>query len=279
MKSYEILRNLCQTKNDIRYGNEDRMTNRASFILDYLEGLGLEYVSSDPEFFGPDVPGEPEQTKPSVYYTYDEFDYYGRIMCNISVHLNKNPESDKRIVLLSHHDIVNPESDNMNDNTASVSHLLEMCSRIMESDIKRNISIVITDGEECGSSGSEFLTSQINQGLLGDVEYALNLELTGVGKEIHIERFNDSNLSKLLLEANSNIHQMSIPFNDSLALRRGGVDSICIGLLPLQAINERKSGSYPKEWGLCHDIEDRFENAVEEDMIIFNDFLFDFIQK
>jgi len=279
MSAYKILENFCKVRNidpyqeveklilekigvndfettdeeDIRKLFDDiqvePLTSRVRFINQYLDSIGVAYKNN----------------------------IFRNDFCNIEIDLS--PESDKdTIILLAHHDIVNPESDNMNDNSASVAHLLNLINRIKDYNLNKRVVFVITDGEECGGVGSKYLGRQIKEGVFGNVLYALNLELTGFGDQLHIEQREDSILSNLLVEkSNNSIHRMSIPFNDSISLRHAGVDSICIGLLPMPAINERMNGFYPKEWGLCHSIKDKFENAVEADMNMFNDFLFNFI--
>lgn len=257
MNAYKLLDNFCKVRNKKHaFDIENPVTERVVFINEYLKSEGINYTNN------------------IINIKY-------RDICNVEVDFNPNIENQKTIVLLAHHDVNNLKSDNMNDNSASVCHLLELAKRIKDIELTKRIVIVFTDLEEFGGAGGGYLGDQIKEGVWGNVDYALNLELTGFGSEIHIEK-HESTLSDLILEYATTketiIHKMSIPFNDSVSIRRYDVDSVCIGLLPMKAINERMAGSYPKEWGLCHSTADKFENANEADMIMFNDFLFDFVK-
>ena len=65
--------------------------------------------------------------------------------------------TSKRMVI-AHHDIVNPNSDNANDNSASVINAIYLKS------ISPETNVVITEGEEMGFIGAKRLGEQILEG-------------------------------------------------------------------------------------------------------------------
>jgi hypothetical protein len=56
------------------------------------------------------------------------------------------------------------------------------------------VTVVLLDGEEVGGLGSEQLAEQINAGEFGEIEWVLNLELTGVGIDVIILGRTQNNL-------------------------------------------------------------------------------------
>ena len=80
--------------------------------------------------------------------------------------------SDKFVV--AHHDIVNPNSDNANDNSCSVINALAIKK------LRPEVNVVILDGEEPGGIGSTRLAERIKNGDFR-CRWVLNLELTGKG--------------------------------------------------------------------------------------------------
>ena len=83
--------------------------------------------------------------------------------------------SDK--MLIAHHDIVNPISDNVNDDSASIINCLSIKK------MRPDVNVVITDCEEYGKYGAYHLAEKINAGEDGKIAWVLNLELTGKGGE------------------------------------------------------------------------------------------------
>lgn len=131
-------------------------------------------------------------------------------------------------VITAHHDIVNPLSDNANDNSASVINAI--ATKILFPDAL----VVLTDGEEFGGKGAQRLSTQILAGEFGQIDWILNFELTGKGGETFFvgSTPNPSVLLDLVVnEFNCPIY--NVPFNDSWIFRRNGIDSIVINPLPL----------------------------------------------
>ncbi|CAB4175394.1 Peptidase M28 [uncultured Caudovirales phage] len=167
-------------------------------------------------------------------------------------------------MVTAHHDIVNPDIDNANDNSASV------INAIATKLLKPGVTVVLLDGEEVGGLGAHYLSEGIHNGEFGEVEWILNLELTGRGGSTffigdypgklrdHIRRIFDCPI-------------VSTPFNDSVIFREHGIDSVVINPLPI--LNE---GTSPVMWGdsyldydmlfNCHTRKDTLDTISTEDM-------------
>lgn len=128
-------------------------------------------------------------------------------------------------MVVAHHDIVNPDIDNANDNSASVINAIMIKKLIPE------MNVVILDGEEVGGRGSQRCSDLINEGKFGEIEWVLNLELTGKGGKY----FFIGNYPGKLTDHIKSIFDCPIvqtPFNDSVTFRRNGIDSCVINPLP-----------------------------------------------
>jgi hypothetical protein len=137
-------------------------------------------------------------------------------------------------MVVAHHDIVNPNIDNANDNSASV------INAIMIKKLMPHINVVILDGEECGGLGSQRASEQINEGYFGQIDWVLNLELTGKGGKY----FFIGNYPGRLSDHIKSIFDCPIantPYNDSVTFRRNGIDSVVIN--PIPPLNEGKTSS------------------------------------
>ena len=260
MNAYNYLKDFCKVRNTRNswkiYRNP--YTERVRFILSAINNMGLKSRSI---LFNPN--------------TLEDIRFKEKVdkLINISVEFISNIELPT-LIFIAHHDVNNNHSDNMNDNSASVSHILELCEWMKSQEIKdKNIILYFTDREEFGSLGGRKLAHDINLGKYGSKVKVINLELTGVGTEIHAEDVDSSLLDGITKLTESKVHLLNVPFNDSLRLRSNGVDSVCLGLLSVKAIFERKSGRYPHTWMLCHSNDDKFENADENDMNVFNTYL------
>jgi hypothetical protein len=128
-------------------------------------------------------------------------------------------------MIVAHHDIVNPNVDNANDNSCSV------INAIMTKKLRPEIHVVLLDGEEVGGIGADHLSNKINSGEFGKIDWVLNLELTGIGHHFFI-----GNYPGKLSEHISNIFDCPIintPFNDSVIFRKNNIDSCVINTLPI----------------------------------------------
>jgi acyl carrier protein len=131
--------------------------------------------------------------------------------------------SDKFVV--AHHDIVNPASDNANDNSCSVINAL------MIKKLRPEVNVVILDGEEFGGFGSTHLSKRIKNGDF-NCKWILNLELTGKGGK----SFFVGAMGTPLTDWIANRFEcpiVKVPFNDSVIFKKYGIDSTVINPLPI----------------------------------------------
>jgi hypothetical protein len=199
--------------------------------------------------------------KIGVYYFIDSFQE--EIHEGINFHNVVIPGTSKYIVI-AHHDIVKPESDNANDNSASVINAIYLKSICPEA------TVVLTDSEEVGMYGAKRLSKQIKDGIFGDIKGVINLELSGVGgKNIIIGDYPGdlNNRIKYLFGAPS----FSTPPSDTVVFRRDQIDSTVINPLPLIKENFSEmpfDGMYfdNSSWGRCHSTMDSVDRICIKDM-------------
>jgi len=172
--------------------------------------------------------------------------------------------SDKMVI--AHHDVNNPTIDNANDNSASVINV------IATKKLRPDINAVIVDGEEFGGIGSSHLGEQIKKGKFGNIKWVLNYELTGKGgKYFFIGNFPGKLSDHIVSLFDCPI--VDVPFNDSITLRRHGIDSTVINPIP-PTINNKKSdvlfpdGTYLDKSILhnCHSSRDSIQSISPKDM-------------
>ena len=193
---YEKIYDFCKVRNlgSIFKNDKNTPTPRVEFLLELLEKEGISY----------------ELDK----FTSDEVTGYNIIL---------RGDSDK--MLVAHHDIVNPNIDNANDNSASVINAIALKK------MSPHIHVVLLDGEEVGGYGSQRVSEQILRGEFGEISYVLNLELSGRGGK----RFFIGNYPGPLydqIKSQFNPPTFNTPFNDSVIFRRNGIDSCVINPLP-----------------------------------------------
>jgi hypothetical protein len=172
--------------------------------------------------------------------------------------------SDRMVV--AHHDIVNPETDNANDNSASVINAI-MIKRLMP-----EMNVVLLDGEEVGGLGSQRVSDQINDGYFGSIDWVLNLELTGKGGKY----FFIGNYPGKLTDHIKSIFDCPVvqtPFNDSVTFRKNGIDSCVINPLPPLSKGDESIVKWDEETYLdfkllfnCHSPKDTLETIDVNDM-------------
>ena len=199
---YNKIYDFCKVRNfGTVYSNGDKPTPRVKFLMQLLESEGINY----------------------------ELDTY-QSRGNTCFNLILKGNSDRMVV--AHHDIVNPNIDNANDNSASV------INAIMIKKLMPNINVVLLDGEECGGLGSQRVSEQINEGYFNTIDWVLNLELTGKGGKY----FFIGNYPGKLSNHIKSIFDCPItntPYNDSVTFRKNGIDSVVIN--PIPPLNEGKS--------------------------------------
>lgn len=199
---YNKIYDFCKVRNlGGVYSNGDKPTPRVEFLMQLLESEGIDYEL-------------------------DTYQSRGNTCFNIIL----KGDSDRMVV--AHHDIVNPNIDNANDNSASV------INAIMIKKLMPHINVVLLDGEECGGLGSQRVSEQINEGYFGQIDWVLNLELTGKGGKY----FFIGNYPGKLSDHIKSIFDCPItntPYNDSVTFRKNGIDSVVIN--PIPPLNEGKT--------------------------------------
>lgn len=192
---YDKIYDFCKIRNKGNaLENTNKPTPRVNFLMGLLESEGISYEL-------------------------DTFEYGDTTCYNIVM------RGDSNRMVVTHHDIVNPYIDNANDNSASV------INAIIIKKIMPEINVVILDGEEVGGLGSQRCSQLINDGLFGDIEWVLNLELTGRGGKYFFIGDYPGPLTDHI-KSIFNCPIIKTPFNDSVIFRRNGIDSCVINPLP-----------------------------------------------
>jgi len=231
---YEAIYDLCKVRNVGNvFKNETGVpTPRVKWILDLLDSKGIKY----------------------------NLDEFSTERVGSAYNIVLTGESNKWVTC--HHDIVNPDSDNAQDNSCSI------INAIMLKQLVPHINIAILDGEEFGGIGSSHLSNQMNNGNYGVIDWILNLELTGLGgKDFLICNSNlEGKLSNIIRER-FECDTMRVPFNDSVIFRASGFDSLVINPLPRKDDGTLDTGPL---W-LCHSIRDSVDKISIEDMKVFTE--------
>lgn len=172
--------------------------------------------------------------------------------------------SDKMVV--AHHDVMNHNIDNANDNSASVINAIAL-KKIIPS-----VNVVLLDGEEVGGLGSERLSEQINDNEFGDIKWVLNLELTGCGGDnFFIGNYKGELYNHIVKLFDCAIYNTI--FNDSVIFRSNGIDSTVINPLPIsdKKTNVIHNGNYLDDSIIynCHSSRDSVDTINTFDMKSF----------
>ena len=236
---YSKIYDFCKVRNTgPSFSNsKDTPTPRVKFLTELLSQLGIEYEI-------------------------DTFPIRGTIGYNIIL----RGDSDKMVV--AHHDIVNPNIDNANDNSCSVINVIALKK------LSPKTHVVLLDGEEIGGLGSQRVSEQILNDEFGEIAWVLNLELSGKGGENFFIGNYPGKLSDLILEK-FECPVVSTPFNDSVVFRRNGLDSVVINPLPPLENGKESNVKYREKYldfdmlYNCHNQRDTVETIDPEDMQIF----------
>lgn len=194
---YNNIYEFCKVRNlGVAYMNSsDNPPPRVNFLINLLESEGIEYELD--KFIG---------NRGTTFY-------------NIILRGNSSR------MVVAHHDIVNPNIDNANDNSASV------INAIAVKKLLPNIHVVLLDGEEIGGIGSQRVSEMINSGEFGGIDWVLNLELSGKGGKYFFIGNYPGQLTNHI-KSLFNCPVISTPFNDSEIFIRNGIDSVVINPLP-----------------------------------------------
>ncbi len=254
---FATLKDLCALPTDSTafrsLQGADPVTSRVAFIRERLaaEGIPAELDRFQPVEGVPDAePGRPA-------------------LANLTVTF---PGVDPSVttVFLAHHDVVDPDSENCQDNSASVANLMDLCSRLAQRKPRHTVVVAFTDGEELGRpwrSGAQRLARHILEGRHGAVQYAVNLDLTAGGTETTYGCRRDHALTAAVQHLHPGMHRLDIPFNDAVVLESAGIPCACFGLLTPAELDQARQRGFCSTWALCHRREDTFAaSAVEADM-------------
>lgn len=233
---YNKVYDFCKVRNEGNvYKNGDEPTPRLKFIMSLLDSEGIEYKLDT--------------------YTSKNTQCYNIVMRGTSSRM-----------VVAHHDIVNPNIDNANDNSASV------INAIMIKKLMPEMNVILLDGEEVGGLGSQRCSELINDGFFGDIEWVLNLELTGRGGKYFFIGNYPGNLTDHI-KSLFDCPIVQTPFNDSVTFRRNGIDSCVINPLPPTEDNEVSSVKWDETTYLdfkllfnCHTERDVLETISPDDM-------------
>jgi len=238
--------------------NGTEPTPRVKFLLNLLESENIKYELD--VFFGKD---ENERSRMhhinSRQNDNDDESSYENNFFNIVLRGNSNK------MVIAHHDISNPMSDNANDNSCSVINAIALKK------LRPNLNVVLTDGEELGGIGSQRLAKKIKDGDFGSIAWVLNLELTGKGgKYFFIGDYPGplTNHIKSIFDCPI-VHT---PFNDSVILKKKGIDSVVINPIPPTEGNKQSQVKYGDTYldfsvlFRCHSPEDSVDKISPSDM-------------
>lgn len=231
----ESIKDFCQVRNVGRaYLNGPEPTPRVKFITSLLEKIGIDYEI-------------------------DEFDELETKLYNIVMKGSSNR------MVIAHHDIVNPNSENANDNSASIINAIYLKSLVPE------LNVVITDGEEVGFRGARRLGQRIVSGDFGEIEWVLNVELSGKGGKHFMIGAHEGKLTNHI----KNLFDPPIvqtPGSDCYGLMPYGIDTNVINPLPLLSegavseISTKEGYLDNSSWWLCHSDEDTLDKISIKDM-------------
>ena len=236
-KILESITPFCKVRNPgTALKNMEVPTPRVQFILNLLQECGIEYRVD--KFYRGETP------------------LYNIVMKG----------SGNRMVI-AHHDIVNPLSENANDNSASVINAIYLKSLVPD------LRVVLTDGEEVGFLGADYLGKQIVDGEFGEIDWVLNLELSGKGGRHFMIGSHQGKLTEHILGL-FDVPLVATPGSDCYALRRHGIDTNVINPLSLllegESLIESKEGYLDNSsWYLCHSMEDTLDKISIKDMYDF----------
>lgn len=237
-----------------------------SFFIEEATSL-LQQMGFDlnPEDLGPREirAAGPEYSEIFERYTQDLKTLLGELTEGANNFYNVMLLGDSDIFVVAHHDIVNPNSDNANDNSCSV------INAIMIKKLRPSVNVVLLDGEETGGIGAQRLSERIKKGDF-KCRWVLNLELTGKGGKNFFVGAMGSQLTDWIAEK-FECPVVRVPFNDSVIFLRNGINSTVINPLPIIETETSiltKEGEYLNEKMLfnCHRYTDSVDTIDPKDM-------------
>jgi hypothetical protein len=257
---YEHLHFMCKNVRNESHsarGYESPITPRLKYIMEALSTTGISFELSVFNENNSPLPMNENSLK----------------LANVVVFLKGTNKELPTIVFTAHHDIANPNSENCQDNTASVCNLIHLAKILKkkeeEGTLNQSVVIAFTDCEEVGGRGINDLNNKIIDGKYGNLYAIYALELTACGGEIWASGTTSDNgmVNNIVRAFKKDVHIVKTPYNESVNSRRDGLAACCIGILPTNEIQDVLRSGYCSTWALCHRMEDTFEkSANKEDM-------------
>lgn len=239
-KIYEF----CSIKEDTNtcYRN-DIYSNRLTFLISLLNDLEIPHFVNDFD------------NKIETYY---------KNGTSTSLYSNNLiMEGNSNLLLIAHHDIRNPDSENANDNSASILNAIALKY------LYPNITVVLTDMEESDCEGVKILKSNLINKFWGigkpfkkEIIHVVNLELTGVGEKIGIsgyKRGHGGDCLTNIIQINFLVKEIVLPENECWYLKC--FDSECISLY--NVIDGVDDFSHFKN---CHNMDDSVDKINVDNM-------------
>ena len=253
---HDYLREMCAFEADhSAYASIPRhnpMTNRVEYIMHQLTEMNVPFEQDTFDCCN-------VESKEAGKFNY----------ININV-LLKGKNETETVIFSAHTDVNRKNSENAQDNTASICNLLDLISQLKDKELERNVLISFVDAEEVvdtRNSGSARLAYQIKQNKYGTVIYSIILELTGLGKNVWVTAYSKNKILSELINLKATFKPT--PFSDCYTLFANGIEeTVCIGILPDNEIRQPDMNKI-HTWRLCHQEEDTFDKCSKEDMAHF----------
>lgn len=265
--SYDILSEFCLHRNSypsyLQNPSDLGSTERTQFIEKVLAFNNIPYVV---DTFIPSRDLQDLQLfveEDDDYYKDNFLSFFMKLPILKNIWINQQG-NNTGWVFLAHHDVANINSDNANDNSASVSHMLKMASDDNLS--SRKSTYLFTDIEEFGNIGARHAAKLLSS---SEYKHIVNLELMGDGKNFHCETTQGSGnypIIEALSKKLPNMERLPAPPNDAYALRRMRLNSICLSVLNDEDMRGAKKHGRIKAWERCHSPKDTIDTASKDDM-------------
>lgn len=192
-----------------------------------------------------------------------EYKRGGQSYHNLYAPITAQEMNTKSVAITAHHDVVNRQSDNCLDNTASVYNLTQIHNQLLQTGTNSDIVIAFTDAEEtCNATlngVSELLISY-------DPDYLIDLELTASGTEAISTQYGRFDLFKYgdIIQPYNNA-KVAWSLVKGLQLKLRG--TTCVALVSEDDLADLKAKRFCRRWSQCHSTGDSFERwLVPADM-------------
>ena len=238
--------------------------NRAQFIQDYLNSIGLE------------CPVLQIEGKNHLYVKFPHRQYDGMFRIK---------------TVLAHYDRIGCGA---NDNSAAVFCLLQWAQKLAATPGCHNVRLVFTDGEELGSSGIEeqgaFALAKVFKRLgitnddvfvfdcmgRGDFPILAQTKLSAKVSSDFAKAFNAlEQRAQKLIQQSAGGKWFSLPcsWSDNAGFIANGIPAVAITMLPSSEVDEVLAGGRPLSWQLLHTQQDNFESLTPVSFEIFYNIL------